>query len=312
MAPVSRSAIGATVACLTALVAAPATGDVENPGCAGASDYRNCKVIAPPGQVAPAPTEPPNSGGEDGGDSDAECIGTLGKPIDCTSGEYVWRADHMCYLDPEPLSTDPTDGLPAWNGQTDGAIHMCFSDTFGGGSANWPVWVAPAEEAGPSPAELAQQAVDSMELRAVEIGMAPEPDNADPNILIRMPNQVYATNAGPNALGPTSASASAGGITVTAEGRPTGIDIDPGDGSAPFSCTTTELAATQRALEGPGICSVTWEHTSTEQPDGTYPLTVTTHWEVTWEGGGESGVITFDLTNTRPVAVRDRKVNLVP
>lgn len=218
----------------------------------------------------------------------------------------------MCYLANEPLSTDPTDGSSLWQGRTDGAIHMCLSDLTGFGTANWPVWVAPAEEAGPSPAELAQQAVDSMELRAVEIGMAPEPDNADPNILIRMPNQVYASNAGPSALGPTSASASAGGITVTAEGRPTGIDIDPGDGSAPFSCTTTELAATQRALEGPGICSVTWERTSTEQPDGTYPLTVTTHWEVTWEGGGESGVITFDLTNTRPVAVRDRKVNLVP
>lgn len=101
-------------------------------------------------------------------------------------------------------------------------------------------------------------------------------------------------------------------ITVTAHGKLAGIDIDPGDGSAPLTCTATELAATQRALEGPGICSVTWERTSTDQPRGTYPLTVTTHWEITWSGGGEAGVITFDLTNTRPVAVRDRKVNLVP
>lgn len=218
----------------------------------------------------------------------------------------------MCYLDPEPLSTDPSDGLAAWDGHTDGAIHECRSDVPGVLTITWPVWVAPAADAGPSPAELAQQAVDSMELRAVEIGMAPEPNNADPNILIRMPNQVYATNAGPNALGPRSASASAGGITVTAHGKLAGIDIDPGDGSAPLTCTATELAATQRALEGPGICSVTWERTSTDQPRGTYPLTVTTHWEITWSGGGEAGVITFDLTNTRPVAVRDRKVNLVP
>ncbi|WP_143556908.1 hypothetical protein [Serinibacter salmoneus] len=67
-----------------------------------------------------------------------------------------------------------------------------------------------------------------------------------------------------------------------------------------------------RALEGLDICSMGWERTSTAQPGGTYDLTVTSSWQVEWSGGGEAGTMAFDLVNTRPVAVIDRKVNLVP
>ncbi|WP_143556906.1 hypothetical protein [Serinibacter salmoneus] len=172
--------------------------------------------------------------------------------------------------------------------------------------------VAPPATTPPSPALLAQRAVDSMQLRAIDIGMAPEPDNADPNILIRMPNQVFAADSGPETTGPNSAEASAGGITVTATAELASVTVDPGDGSATTPCTTDQLSTSTRALEGADVCSVVWERTSTAQPGGTYDLAVTSSWQVEWSGGGEAGTIAFDLVNTRPVAVIDRKVNLVP
>lgn len=142
--------------------------------------------------------------------------------------------------------------------------------------------------------------------------MAPEPDNADPNILIRMPNQVFAADAGPQTTGPNSASASAGGVTVTATASLVEVMVDAGDGTPSVACTADQLATEQRALEGAGICSVAWERTSYEQPAGVYALTVSSSWEVEWSGGGESGMIPLDLVNSRDVAVRDRAVVLVP
>ena len=42
---------------------------------------------------------------------------------------------------------------------------------------------------------------------------------------------------------------------------------------------------------------------STDQPDGAYQVTATSHWVVEWTGGGQSGTIEFDLT-TDPLPIR--------
>lgn len=234
--------------------------------------------------------------------------------VPCSLKGWPWLDAQNCYVNPEPVSTEP-DGSRLWRGRTTGAIFECSPmgpDGVAVGSS-WLVWLnyTPAPEP-VDPAVLAQRAVDSMQLRAIEIGMAPEPNNADPNILIRMPNQVFAADSGPETTGPNSAEASAGGITVTATAELASVTVDPGDGSDSVPCTTDQLSTSTRALEGADICSVTWEHTSTAQGGGTYDLSVTSSWEVQWSGGGESGAMAFDLVNTRPVAVIDRKVNLVP
>lgn len=127
--------------------------------------------------------------------------------IPCEVDGLVWVSASNCYVDPVPISLDE-DGS--------GGTFRCYigGPDQGASGVAITIWLPvapPASAAPPSPAVLAQRAVDSMQLRAIEIGMAPEPNNADPNILIRMPNQVFAADSGPETTGPNSAEASAGG-----------------------------------------------------------------------------------------------------
>ena len=60
-----------------------------------------------------------------------------------------------------------------------------------------------------------QIAIENMHLRAIDIGIAPEP-GPDSIGLVGMPVWMWAANPDEHTVGPITESASAGGITVTA------------------------------------------------------------------------------------------------
>lgn len=108
---------------------------------------------------------------------------------------------------------------------------------------------------------------------------------------------------------PVTATASAGGITVTVTATPVSLRVDPGDGSPTVTCAGTPPAVT-RANFHPDItgCSHTYRNSSAVAPNGrTWPVTASIVWHVTWtattgEGGDLGYVATASPTRDLPVA----------
>ncbi|MBT8226209.1 MAG: ATP/GTP-binding protein [Dactylosporangium sp.] len=178
---------------------------------------------------------------------------------------------------------------------------------FGEGSSVRMIWLAtPPANLGPSPAALARRALARIRLEGARIGIAPDPNGAG---LIGLPVWLW-TAVTANTWGPTTASASDGGLTVTITGRATQIVWNMGDGSS-VTCANpgTPYQASYGAARSPncgypaaGDNGPGYHLPSRTQPDGRYHITATTSWRVEWVGGGQHGVI--NTTRTSQTAIR--------
>ncbi|MDV5143250.1 ATP/GTP-binding protein [Streptomyces sp. SBC-4] len=145
------------------------------------------------------------------------------------------------------------------------------------------------------PAVLARQAVDSMVLRGPEIGITPKPGGMG---LVGMPVYLW-TERGPETYGPNVASASAGGITVTATAKVARIVWQMGDGKT-VTCTTpgTPYKPAYGTKSSPD-CGHRYGKPSTAG-SGTYHVVATSTWTIDWQATtGQSG----QLAQTRQSAV---------
>ena len=254
-------------------------------------------------------TDPGGGGGGGGGDEQPvglpTCTSTLTSPtkeVPCSSSDGWWVQSQQCYakvLQPKPPFSDP-----AWGGRTTGQVYECTRPVGIGpvsGVAFW-LWLAtPPNGAPPDPQVLARQAVARMNLRAISIGIVPEPGAGSVGI-IGMPTWMWAQNPGATTWGPQTQSASVGGFTVTATAKAERTVWTMGDG-ATVTCT------------GPGTVyadsygkqsSPTCGHTYTRQ--GTYTVRATTYWVVTWVGIGLSGTIPLDFTDTTTITMGEAQV----
>lgn len=148
------------------------------------------------------------------------------------------------------------------------------------------------------PAVLAQQAVDKMLLRGPRIGTAPR---ADGKGVVGMPVYMW-TARGPDTYGPNTASASAGGTTVTATAEVSRIVWQIGDGTA-VTCTTAGTPYTAAYGKKPSPdCGHRYAQPSSTTPSGTYRVTATSTWTIDWAATtGQGGQLT---------EVRDSSVDL--
>ena len=213
-------------------------------------------------------------------------------PVPCTSELGYWVNSLGCYvrvMDPQPGPDDP-----AWDGHTPaegGAVYGCYQplpvdiDVY--------MWLAtlPAPSGvGPSPRQLAELAVDSMGLHAITIGIVPEP-GPDSMGIVGMPVWMWAADPGPSTVGPVTASASAGGITVTATARIDTIIWDMGDGHT-VVCrgAGTAYAESSGQAQSPD-CGHVYTTSSSGMPGDTFTVTATSDWVITWAGAGQTGTI---------------------
>jgi hypothetical protein len=143
---------------------------------------------------------------------------------------------------PDPCSyqlaqPQPPTGSAIWagHGPEDGAIWLLICPRLSGTApGGWiglvflPTGADPP--AGPriDPRAVAAEAISSMAMRAPEIRMAPPPGSASG--LVGLPVWMW-TERGEQITGPTEASASAGGVTVTAVGQVDRVVWDMGDGT---------------------------------------------------------------------------------
>ncbi len=196
-------------------------------------------------------------------------------------------------LDPQPPA-----GSAIWEGHDpgEGAIYTrsCVFDaatspvTAGVPLPGQTFWSAtPPTATGPDPAHLAQQAVDKMLLKGPDI-VTP---NATGRWTVGVPVWMHAGKA-PATYGPTSASATAGAVTVTATAKVANIKWEMGDGTT-VTCTGagTPYRKTYGKRTSPD-CGHTYAQTSASQPGKKFTVTATATWAVEWNGGGQSGELT--------------------
>jgi hypothetical protein len=287
-------------------------------GCAKVNKYNGeCLVeITVPGTPPSSgggSTEPvgDTSGGDDGGGK-PKCVNEVtGKNVPCTYDDSVrggsyWSNNEQCYVDsvqPQPPMSDAI-----WGGRDYGAIYQCVP--YADPSAGFWFW-AGTQPAGPAappdPGALAQQIVESMRFRAIDIGIVPEPGPSSVG-LIGMPAWMWVKQPSASTWGPISESASAGGITVGVTAKVDRVEWDMGDGTV-VTCTTpgTPYADHYGKSASPD-CGHHYTQTSVDQPENAYTVSATSFWEIEWSGAGQTGTIPMDLTRSTQIRIGEMQV----
>jgi hypothetical protein len=189
-------------------------------------------------------------------------------------------------------------GPGAWYQQT------CLGSTQGLalGQLVWVPGAAPVP-----PVVVARQAASQLVLDSPSIRSSPPPGTPQ---LVRLPTWLWID---PTGWGSQHATASVPGVSVTANATPTGVTWELGDG-ATVTCDGPGAAFPARAdpkASSPD-CGRTYTRSSAGQPGGTFTVTATVTWEITWGGGGQTGTLpalhtqattTFRVVESRAVIV---------
>jgi hypothetical protein len=153
---------------------------------------------------------------------------------------------------------------------------------------------------------LAERAVERMELAAPRIGMTPLRPGAP--LLVGMDAWLWIDNSGPHGYGPITRTATAGPTTVTATARVTKVTWDLGDGTR-LTCRDAGTPWSPDLGTGPSpTCGHRYTTSSMSEPNGTFTVRATTHWQVVWSGAGQSGQITFQMSDQRQQEVTEVQV----
>ena len=277
---------------LAALLAIPAqSASAAKAGCTGGDDLNGAS------SVTCTATDPgttnglaPSIGGGNGGGP--QVCTYQGRTIDCTNEYGWWYADRACWVQPlDDVAAAEIEWLDRGS-----APHWCASPDDPG---NRTVVGIPAG-AGPGapavdPAVLARQAIDSMQLRGITIGIAPPADSYG---LVNAPVWLWVAEPAPNTWGPMTVTASAGAVTVTATARAAGVAWQMGDGST--------VTCGEGVAYSPGIDPADPPCGHTYSTKGQRPITATTSWRVQWTSNtGASGSETLQAVSSTTLDVRE-------
>ncbi|MFF0386830.1 ATP/GTP-binding protein [Streptomyces sp. NPDC004286] len=240
-----------------------------------------CVGVATPGRSG-AGHQGPHSSGRAAQDSKAA------PPADCSvrkmdpqppPGSKYYRDGNAVY---EQVCAVPGQG---------GLVDVKFLGAAAGGDA-------PAVD----PAVLAQQALDKMDLEGPAIA-SPRPGGT---YTVGVPMWLW-VNQSATTYGPNTASASAGGITVTATAKVSKIVWAMGDGSA-VTCTGpgTPYRAAAGMSESP-TCGHVYAK-SAAGAGGKFQVTATSTWTIDWQGGGQNGQLTETRQTGTQAAVGELQV----
>ncbi|MCX4564380.1 ATP/GTP-binding protein [Streptomyces phaeochromogenes] len=295
-----RIAITAAAVFATAL-AAPVSSYAEDDPTSGGIEcgLYDCEVeVDVPGQAG---GQEGGSGGTSGGGSSS---GNDDGSLENADGTY----DKVCtytLADPQP----PAGSLD-WEGHEpgDGAVYEKSCSVAPDGEEDlWVaemVWLAePPEQETVDPAVLAQRAVDSMTLLGPDIASP----RAAGKYTVGVPMWMW-VNQSATTYGPNTASASAGGITVTATAKVSKIVWKMGNGAS-VTCNGpgTPYQASKGMAQSP-TCGHVYSKTSAGTRSDKFPVTATSTWTIDWEGGGAAGQLAEIRETDVQVAIGELQV----
>jgi len=228
--------------------------------------------------------------------------------VPCNSEYGYWSNGYRCYI--QAVDPQPGPGDPFWEGVylDYGAVYQCYQPQTDLLILIWAADPPPNSGTGPTPREVAQLAIDEMKLTAINIGIAPKAEDGSVG-LVGMPVWMWAADPGERTWGPVTASASAGGITVTATARVHKVTWDMGDGTK-VTCTTsgTPYKAAYGDKKSPD-CGYVYTTSSSSKPDHKFTVTATSDWIVEWEGAGQTGTIRLNgLVREAQIAIGEAQV----
>jgi hypothetical protein len=278
-------------------------------------------IVCPPGTV-PDPNGGqcvitvlvPGTGGGNGGNGDGDpaepavqrtCTFTLlgsSREMPCSSADGWWSQSQQAYC--EAASPQPPLSDPVWGGRTEGQIYECTRPgaAFGVVAPVFLIWLAqPPAGAPPDPRVLAQQAIATMNLKAVSIGIVPEPAPGRVG-LVGMPVWMWDTNPGPSTWGPITKTASAGGYTVTATAKATKVVWSMGDGEVVVCRSPGTPYEDSYGRQDSPDCGYTYTR------QGVYQVWARSYWSVQWSGLGQSGSIPLQFANSVRITVGEAQV----
>ena len=224
------------------------------------------------------------------------------KEVPCSGGHGWWVQSQQCYA--KATSPQPPFSDPIWGGRAAGQIYDCYRPLAGprGLGVVFQIWLArPPAGAPPDPRLLARQAIATMNLRAVSLGIVPE-DAPGRVGLVGMPVWMWAAAPGANTMGPITRSASAGGYTVTATARVARVVWSMGDGDS-VTCTGAGTPYEDRYGKS---SSPTCGYTYVRQ--GRFTVTARSDWVVAWSGIGQSGTIALQLSDATSITIGEAQV----
>lgn len=252
--------------------------------------------------ASPART-PPRSG--------AECT-SGGSVIPCSVNGAYWSSGYGCYITPtaaDPVAAGFTpEQVAAHEGES---LHQCIPYNLVAGGRGIPAqgffrWLA----AGTTPAAvvdpevLARSAIEQMNLRPVDIGLAPPPGGLG---FVGLPVHMWAADTG-GATWQAESSVSAGAVSVTARAQVQRVDWSMGDGTVVRCGRGTAFGPGRGAAPSPD-CGHTYTRTSAGRPGAAYDVTATSHWRVEWTATtGAEGVIELDLATSQPLRIGESQV----
>ncbi|MER8009702.1 ATP/GTP-binding protein [Streptomyces sp. NPDC094149] len=205
-------------------------------------------------------------------------------------------------VDPKP----PAD-WPGWKGADPKKNDVYFYGCADGGQANPDgfVIVPAGQQPVPQvdPRVLAQRAVDSMTLLGPDI-VSPR---AAGKYTVGVPMWMW-VNQSATTYGPNTASATAGGVTVTATAKVSKIVWSMGDGAS-VTChgPGTPYTSSEDMAESP-TCGHVYAKTSAGARNSKFPATATSTWTINWQGGGQAGQLTEVRQTNVQVAVGEVQV----
>lgn len=254
---------------------------------------------------APAQPAPPAGGGSGIGTERRCVVSATGVEVSCQSPLGWFNDRDDCYwrkLDVQPPATDVI-----WAGHhPEGAIYsVSCVGTQPGGRQGW-VWSAtePPGYGGTSitPQQLAQRAMSLLELAGPTIRLTIGPDETG---VVGVPVWLW-TDVTSSTWGPASATASVPGLSVTATAKARHIVWSMGDGRSE-TCASPGTPYIEGGVTSP-TCQHIYDRPSTAEPNGAFPITATTTWDVTWSGGGASGALTVTRQSAASVRIDEVQV----
>lgn len=308
-------ALVATQLAACAALAVPAAAQ-DKPTPVTCTDLGPCVVsVSAPGQ--PGPTGgPPEIQPVSSGGSSAQCVYPRGSDnqVPCSDPNLGWLNTYNgCWYRslpaPSPGSVVAAEG-GGYHPLGDGNYYMQSCNGIVGprpgavGLLQLIVWqqAPPAGYGGarPDPALLAQQAEAKLGLSGPSIRLSP-PDASQQ--VVGLPTWMW-TTVSDATWTPHTATAAVTGASVTATATATSIDWSMGDGST-VRCDGpgTPYSSMYGAHSSSPTCGYTYSTPSSTAADGTFPVTGTTTWKVTWAGGGQNGTLTIRRSSTVGVVV---------
>lgn len=245
----------------------------------GCADLRFCVETGTSGRPGTGNTKPtPSKDGNGGGGGD--------HPSSVVDGS-------ACRI--SPLEPQPAAGSALWEGHSpgDGVVYVntCGSGLGTGNdeAVGLTFWSKDTPAPAVDPAVLAQRAVDSMLLDRPAI-VSPK---ADGKYTVGVPMWLWVGQS-PTTWGPNTASASAGGITVTATAKVSSVAWSMGDGTTVTCASPGTPYTAARGMSPSPDCGHRYRSTSGGQSGARYQGTATSTWTIDWAvtGGGRSGQLT--------------------